>query len=129
MAEEGVTVNSEKCEIGKNEIEFFGLNFSANGVKVQAAKLNALQDAKRPETASEVRSFLGLASYCNRFIPEFSTIAKPLRDLTKKNQRWRWSNEEETSFATIKKAIISNTTAFFDKRLKTQLIVDASPVG
>jgi hypothetical protein len=63
------------------------------------------------------------------FIPDFATIAKPLRDLTRKNQRWRLSSDEENAFATIKKAIISNTTAYFDKDLKTQLIVDASPVG
>jgi hypothetical protein len=85
-------------EIRKEEIQFFGLNFSANGIQVQEAKLNALQNAKQPQTAGEVRSFLGLASYCSRFIPQFSTIAKPLRELTKNNTRWRWTNEEENSF-------------------------------
>jgi hypothetical protein len=129
MREEGATANSQKCEIGQSEIEFFGFHFSSDGVKVQLSKLNALQSASQPKTANEVRSFLGLASYCSRFIPQFSTIAKPLRELTKKNQRWRWSTEEEQSFIAIKNAIITNTTAYFDKDLKTQLTVDASPVG
>jgi len=87
MKKEGVTANSEKCEIGREQIEFFGLNFSPEGVRIQASKLDALQSATQPRTAGEVRSFLGLASYCSRFIPDFATIAKPLRDLTRKNQR------------------------------------------
>jgi hypothetical protein len=57
MAEEVVTANSKKCEIGTSEIEFFGSNLTAEGVKIQTAKLNALQDAKQPKTTSEVRSF------------------------------------------------------------------------
>jgi hypothetical protein len=125
----GLTVNETKCEFSKSEIDFFGLRFSANGISIQTSKLEAIQHADRPKTATEVRSFLGLASYCSRFIPDYSSIAKPLRDLTKKKQRWYWKEEQEDAFINIKKAILTTETAYFDKTWRTELTVDASPVG
>jgi hypothetical protein len=93
-----LTVNEAKCEFSKTEIDFFGLRFSSNGISIQTSNLEAMRNASRPKSVNDVRSFLGLASYCSRFIPNFSTIAKPLRDLTKKKQQWHWGDEQEKAF-------------------------------
>jgi hypothetical protein len=63
----GLTVNTSKCEFAKTELNFFGLHFSKNGVSIEKSKRDALLNARPPKTASEVRSFLGLAHYCYRF--------------------------------------------------------------
>ena len=62
---------------------------------------------KSLEAVHQVRSFLGLAGYYKRFIPEFSKIAKPMTDLLKKGERFVWSNQCEEAFQTLKKLLIS----------------------
>ncbi|GJZ41204.1 putative reverse transcriptase domain-containing protein [Tanacetum coccineum] len=59
-----------------------------NGIHVDPSKIEAAKNWKVPKTPSEIRSFLGLAGYYRRFIPNFSKIAKPLTSLTQKNQNY-----------------------------------------
>ena len=69
----GLTANLEKCEFGKNKIEFFGLVFSDNGVSPDPKKVAYLHDAKEPQNQSEVRSFLGWPSS----VPGSSRTSQP----------------------------------------------------
>ncbi|GJS08752.1 putative reverse transcriptase domain-containing protein [Tanacetum coccineum] len=55
-----------------------------------------------PKTLTEIHSFLGLTRYYRRFIPNFSKIAKPLTLLTQKNQKFKWGDEQENAFQTLK---------------------------
>ena len=89
----GLTANLEKCEFGKNKIEFFGLVFSDNGVSPDPKKVADLHDAKEPQNQSEVRSFLGMAQFSARFIQNFATLTEPLRELTKQTSEWRWGEK------------------------------------
>ena len=59
----GLTANLEKCEFGKNKMEFFGLVFSDKGVSPDPKKVADLHDAKESQNQSEVRSFLGMAQF------------------------------------------------------------------
>jgi hypothetical protein len=49
-----------------------------------------VKEMKRPETVTQVKSFLGLASYYRKFVKDFSKIAKPLFSLTKKEKKFIW---------------------------------------
>ena len=92
--------------------------------------MRVLRDAARPQNKSEVRSFLGMAQYSSRFIPDFATITEPLRRLTKKDEQWCWNDTEETAFQNIKQSLYEHvTTSYFDPNKDTTLLVDASPVG
>ncbi|GJT12297.1 putative reverse transcriptase domain-containing protein [Tanacetum coccineum] len=73
-----------------------------SGIHVDPSKIEAVKNWKSPTTPSEVRSFLGLASYYMRFIANFSKIAKPLTSLTQKNQKYEWGEKEEVAFQTLK---------------------------
>lgn len=77
-----------------------------------------------------VRSFFGLANYCGKFIPDLATIAEPLRKLTRQNEPFVWTNEQEHSFNTLK-GRLSNAEilGYFDVNAKTAIIADGSPVG
>ena len=84
----GLTLKPEKCELNKNSLTFFGFVFSSKGISPDPEKVKAIHDASMPTTVKEVRSFLGMANYCAKFIPNFSSITKPLRDLTKKDAQF-----------------------------------------
>lgn len=130
LHESGLTINAQKCELGTSKVTFFGHVFSGEGISPDPDKVKALQESKTPVNASAVRSFLGMAQYSSRFIPRFSTLTEPLRNLTKKQTDWQWTEIEENAFSDIKCALTENaTTAYFDPNKKTTIYVDASPVG
>ena len=64
-------------------------------------------DWARPTNVSEVRSFLGLASYYRSFVEGFSRIAAPLTQLTRKNAKFVWTEECEKSFQELKRRLVT----------------------
>jgi transposase InsO family protein len=126
----GLTLNKKKCEFNKSSLSFFGFVFSSTGVSPDPAKVRAIHEAQPPASASGVRSFLGMVTYCAKFIPNFSDITMPLRELTKKNNRFVWGDQQQRAFEKIKELLTSNTVmAYFDKNKQTELVTDASPWG
>lgn len=126
----GLTLREDKCELNKKSITFFGFVFSGKGVSPDPEKVKAIHDAQPPSSASEVRSFLGMATYCAKFIPKFSDVTKPLRDLTKKSVPFHWDEEHQQAFKTVKDLLTSETVmAYFDQAKETHLTTDASPWG
>ncbi len=87
-------------------------------------------EAREPENASEVRSFLGLAGYSSRFIPQFACISEPLRRLTRKDAKFHFGTEQKKAFKILKDKLAEATTlAYFDKDAPTKVIADAGPKG
>lgn len=70
---------------------------SAEGIYVDPIKTKAVMKWERPSNVTEVRSFLGLASYYRRFVEGFSKIALPLTSLTRKDSKFLWTLECEKS--------------------------------
>ncbi len=126
----GLTLNPKKCKFRVPEIEFYGLQFSANGVKPAPAKVEALQKMSPPKNATEVRSLLGMAQYSAQFIPRFAEITAPLRMLTHKNMKWKWTREEQKSFEALQSALSDESVlGYYEVGSETKLKVDAGPNG
>ena len=125
-----LTLNKSKCEFNKPSISFFGFIFSKDGISPDPEKVLSIQNMSPPKSVSEVRSFLGMATYCAKFIPSFSNVSHPLRELTKKNSSFQWTKLHQAAFEKIKELLTSETTmAYFDPSKETELTTDASPVG
>ena len=78
---------------------------SAEGIAVGPSKVEEVLNWKAPTTVHQVCSFLGLAGYYRRFIPNFSRIAKPITGLLKNQTKFVWSTECEEAFQTLKKLL------------------------
>ncbi|KAL0537248.1 hypothetical protein IC582_026223 [Cucumis melo] len=96
-----------KCEFWLKQVSFLGHVVSKAGVSVDPAKIEAVTGWTRPSTVSEVRSFLGLAGYYRRFVENFSRIATPLTQLTRKGALFVWSKACEDSFQNLKQKLVT----------------------
>ena len=126
----GLTLNSDKCQFHLSELTFMGILISEKGIGPTAERIKVLAEAREPETASEVRSFLGLVNFSARFIPDLATLSDPLRQITKKDVPFVFGKLQREAFAKLKEALTQpSTLAFYDKDAETRVITDASPVG
>ena len=128
FAKVNLTLNKSKCEFNKQSISFFGFVFSEKGISPDPTKVEAIDKALLPTTVHAVRSFLGMATYCAKFIPNFSDVSEPLRKLTRKDQPFLWGEEQQRSFNTIQKLLTSTEVmVYFDPSKETELVTDTSP--
>jgi hypothetical protein len=91
-----------KCDFWLKEIKFLGHTISQDGVSVDPEKVQEVMDWKPPTTVRRIRSFLGLAGYYRRFIPDFSRTAKPMTELLKKGVKFEWSQKCMNAFHTFR---------------------------
>jgi hypothetical protein len=92
-----------KCEFWIDEVPFLGHIISNGGISVDPAKVKEIMEWSIPTTVTEVRSFLGLAGYYQRFIEGFSKIAKPMTSLLEKGREFKWDEKCQESFDQLKK--------------------------
>jgi hypothetical protein len=97
-----------KCEFWIKEVPFLGHVVSPKGIMVDPDKVKVVLDWKPPMTVSRVRSFLGLAGYYRRFIPNFSKITKPVIELLKKESKYVWSDACDEVFKLLKKLLTTS---------------------
>jgi hypothetical protein len=91
-----------KCAFWLEEIQFLGHVLSARGIAVDPSKVKDILEWKPPTTIHQVRSFLGLAGYYHRFIPDFSKLVKPITSLLKNDTKFNWSSKCNEAFEELK---------------------------
>ena len=94
-----------KCQFWLDRVAFLGHVISAEGFSVDPYKIEAIVNWKPPTNVSEVRSFLGLASYYRKFVERFSKIAIPLTNLLKKDQKFKWLDTCQHSFEELRQRL------------------------
>ncbi|CAB4007251.1 Hypothetical predicted protein [Paramuricea clavata] len=98
LAMKGLRLNRSKCNFLSTILSFFGQVFSKEGTHPDPRRVADLLNAPQPNNAHEVRSFLGMANYSSKYIRDFETLTAPLRDLTKKDVRFEWTQTHQTAF-------------------------------
>lgn len=109
LANNELYVGSDKFEIMTDNTEFLGLQIGGQGVSVGDDRKKIIRDWPVPGTMTDLRSFLGLLQFFRRFIRDFSKIAAPLTDLTRKNGGiHKWNQHCQVAFDELKKRLCSS---------------------
>ena len=130
LQEKGLTLRKDKCEFNQTAVTFYGFRWEDGKLKPDPQKIVAIEKLQRPEDATKLRSMLGMTNYCARFIPRYSDITAPLRDLTHQDVPWLWGKEQEEAFVKLKEVLTQKPSlSYFDPEKETVILTDASPVG
>jgi RNase H-like domain found in reverse transcriptase/Reverse transcriptase (RNA-dependent DNA polymerase) len=103
----------DKCEFEQTMIEYLGLIILEGEVRMDPVKVAGVTEWPTPTTKKEVQSFLGFANFYRRFIEGFLHHAKPLFELTKKDRKWSWGEEQQQAFDEIKGRVTSSPILCF----------------
>ncbi len=97
----------ENCEFGVTEMDFLGHRITREGLKMDDHKVKAILDWEPPKSVPALKSFLGLASYCRKFIKNFAKITAPLTNLLKKSAvTYEWEEACDEAFETLKGILV-----------------------
>ncbi|GJW54674.1 putative reverse transcriptase domain-containing protein [Tanacetum coccineum] len=105
LKKEKLYAKFSKCDFWIHIVQFLGHLNDNQGLHVGPAKIEVVQNWTSPSTPIEIRQFLGLTGYYRRFIKDFSKIAKSLTELTEKNKKYIWGEDQETAFQLLKQKL------------------------
>ena len=92
----------KKCNFFNKEVKFLGHVVTREGIGTDPAKIEKVRDWKAPTSVSQLRTFLGLAGYYRRFVPQYARKSAPLTQLLKKNEAYVWGPDQQEAFDTLK---------------------------
>ena len=100
----GLTLNLGKCEFGKNSIKCVGYIIGSSRHDPNPERMQAVVEMLQPVTKKQTRQVISMSGIFRSFIPDFSTIAKPLTDLTRKNEPANvlWTETHQRVFDELK---------------------------
>jgi hypothetical protein len=123
-------IKPSKCKFARTKIEYLSHIIENGTIRPNPAKASAVSESKRPRTVKQVQAFLGLVSYYRKFIKNCSSIASPLIKLTEKKAIFKWTENCEQSFQTLKNYLVSeNVLALPDFSKEFVVEADASQIG
>ena len=101
------SLKPSKCKFATTTIQYLGHTLTPAGVWPNEAKITAVKEFPRPQSVKQVKSFLGLANFYRRHIPNMAALSRPLTNLTRKEnlQRFVWSPQCTAAFEEIKERL------------------------
>ncbi|GBG75338.1 hypothetical protein CBR_g19972 [Chara braunii] len=119
--------NCDKCEFAQQELEYLGQFVALQGIHPLGDKIQAIQDWSEPTNTTDVRSFLGLADYYQRFIKGYARVAAPLTRLQSPKLPFEFTDEVRAAFHTLKMTMLmAPVLRIYDPTLPTRVTTDAS---
>ncbi|GFY22516.1 retrovirus-related Pol polyprotein from transposon 17.6 [Trichonephila clavipes] len=126
----GLEMKFKKCQFLRRKVEFLGHVVENGTIRPSIVKTIAVKKFPVPTTVKQVQSFLGLTGYFRKFIPAYSQIAKPLSDLTRKDNPFMFEQPQMEAFEKLKKLLTeSPVLSIFQQGRTTELHTDASQQG
>ena len=102
LAENDLYVKLEKCKWKVRKVGFLGVVIGLKGIKMEEEKVKGVLDWPIPKHVKDVQKFLGLANYYCQFIQGFTSIARLLYNMVRKDQKWNWTERQEEIFRELK---------------------------
>ena len=128
--EAGLKMKRSKCDFFKSEIHYLGHLISPEGISPLPNKLDSIKYMPAPNSAKEIKQFLGLTGYYRKFVPRFADISRPLTTLTKKDAKFEWTSACQKSFELLKEALCGEPVLkYADTSKPYTLYTDASKYG
>lgn len=130
LREHNVKINESKCVFKSQAVKFIGFKITPEGWQIEEEKMRDIEEFRTPETIAEVKSFLGLVTFVDKFVPHRATRTEKLRALANADGFY-WSEAEELEFQAFKKEAVKmiKTLGYFNGTDRTEIFVDASAVG
>ena len=126
----GIKLNKEKLELQTHAITFLGHRISGIGLKADPEKVKTIKEMEPPSNVSQLCTYIGMANYMAKFLPNLSETLKPVTNLTKKDVQWNWSENEKLAFDKVKLKLTSAPLlTFYDATKPLILENDASKYG
>ena len=116
-----------KCSFNQTLVEYLGLIISEGELCMDPVKLKAVKEWPQPKKIKDIQKFVGFCNFYRRFVQGYSTMARPLFNLTKKDTPWHWTQSEENAFTALQDALTSAPVLILpDYDNPFTLITDAS---
>ena len=128
--ERNLTLNKDKVRLRLTEVSYIGHLLTADGLKPDPKKVEAILMIPKPTDVKSVKRFLGMANYLSKFLPHLSTVTEPLRRLEDEHVEWHWNEVHERAFTDVKQLISNHPVLrYYDVSKEVTLQCDASQSG
>jgi len=107
LEENDLYVKPEKCAWKVQKVNFLGVVMDEGKIEMEEDKVAGVLNWPIPKTVRDVRKFLGLANYYRHFVKDFAKLARPLNNLTRKKEKWKWGEEQQKAFEQLKMVFMS----------------------
>ena len=130
LQDAGLRLKADKCEFLSSSVVYLGHRIDAEGFHPTPDKVEAIRQAPTPKNITELKAYLGLLNYYNKFMPNLSTELVPLYQLLQKAAKWQCGKEEDSAFQKSKQLLLSpQLLVHFDPAKEVILCCDASAYG
>ncbi|XP_037781188.1 uncharacterized protein LOC119577706 [Penaeus monodon] len=103
----GLKLNVNKCEFVVQNFRFLGFRVTPEGILPDPDKVRAIAEMPAPKTVKGVRRFLGATGFFRKHVPDYAKVAAPLTQLIKKDTRFKWTDECQRAFQSLKDALMN----------------------
>ena len=125
-----MTISLQKCEFGCSEVKYLGFVVTEKGLLMDEDKIKPILEFPTPTNFKQLQTFIGMTSWCRRFIPKFTEKMEPLHTLLRKGVESKWGTKQEQALMKIKELLRTGPKpACPDYHHPFQLETDASDTG
>nr|GFB55966.1 putative reverse transcriptase domain-containing protein [Tanacetum cinerariifolium] len=107
LKKEELYTKFSKCKFWIPKVQFLGHVIDNQVIHVDPTKIESVKDWASPKSPTDIRKFLGLVRYYQRFIERFLKVAKPMTKLTQKKVKFKWGDKQEAAFQLLKQKLCS----------------------